>query len=344
MITVLLTDGEFTGMIDSLRERKDVRIIGFCFSDKAAHIAMLDKAYIAPLWDDPDYISFICDVVRKEHVDFIFPVVTKSLPLMASAADEIKQKTGAVVVISSSQSVSTANNKAELFKALKNNPTTSEYITGFDVVSSVRELKDKLKVPSAVKPVVGENKEGFVIAVSDDVWEKAVLSGNADGLVCPSLLDLCDDGSCFEENRLIMSYLPGQEWDADLLVIDGRIISATVRKNLGMTGGLSACSETCNEPRIIEACERIVKALGLEYISCISFKEDEGGNIKLLEINPRTMGSIYISAIGGNNLATRLLSILTCESSDMDLRLTPPGITASLFYDLAKVPNKENEQ
>ena len=165
MITVLLTDGEFTGMIRSLRERADIRIVGFCFSENAAHTAMLDKSYIAPSWDSPEYIPFLFEVIEKERIDFIFPVVTKSLSLMASKAQEIKDKTGAVVVTSPYQAISNANNKLDLFKTLKADPSTAGYITDFDVAKTVGELKDKIKVTCVVKPVIGENKEGFAKVV-----------------------------------------------------------------------------------------------------------------------------------------------------------------------------------
>ena len=101
MYTVLLTDGEFTGMIRALRDYGNVRIVGFVFSEFAAHSAMLDASYIAPEWNDPKYGAFLEEVIRKEKVDFVFPVVTKSLEYMASIADSIKEKTGATVVTSS---------------------------------------------------------------------------------------------------------------------------------------------------------------------------------------------------------------------------------------------------
>lgn len=341
MITILLTDGEFTGMIRAIRERPDVRIVGFLFSENAAHRTMLDQWYVAPSWDDPEYIPFLLDVVVKEKVDLIFPVVTKSLELMAEKAQEIHEKTGAMVVTSSASAIRVANNKAELFRALKNDPSTSEYITEFEIAETISELKDKITIPCAVKPVIGENKEGFFRVVTNEAWESAFREGKSGGLLCPALLDLADGASSMDEPRLIMPYLPGQEWDADLLVIDGKIVSATVRKNLDMFGGLSACTETSDDPRILAACEKIVSVLGLEYLCCISFKEDGAGDLKLLEINPRAMGSIYVSSIGGNSLVLRLLSFLRSESTDRDLCLTESGLRTSLYYDI--VPLQEGE-
>ena len=82
MFTVLLTDGEFTGMIRALRDFDDVRIVGFVFSENAAHCEILDASYVAPAWDDPGYIAFLEDVIRKEKVDLVFPVVSKILEYM----------------------------------------------------------------------------------------------------------------------------------------------------------------------------------------------------------------------------------------------------------------------
>ena len=341
MITVLLTDGEFTGMIRSLRQREDIRIVGFVFSSNAAHRVMLDSSYIAPAWDSPEYVPFLIDIIKKEDVDYIFPVVTRSLELMASIQDEIREKTGAVIVTPSYEAVSIANNKAKLYEALKDDPSTAEYITEFEVADSIGSLKDKIKAPCVIKPAVGENREGFFRVVSDDIWKKAFLEGRSDGKVCPSLLDKMEGDLHFEEPRLIMPYLPGKEWDADLLITEGRIISATVRQNLDMFGGLSACTVTCDEPRILEACGKIVSSLGLNGLCCISFKETEEGDLKLLEINPRAMGSIFVSGLGGNNLPLRLLSILSGEDDDMTFRITPSGIRASLYYDIIRMPEEE---
>ena len=87
----------------------------------------------------------------------------------------------------------------------------------------------------------------------------------------------------------------------DILADKGHILSCTIRKNLGMFDGLSACTETSEDPRLFGICEKILKVLPLSQIFCISFKEDENGIPKLLEINPRAMGSINISTLAGND-------------------------------------------
>ncbi|MBO4687702.1 MAG: hypothetical protein J5636_04245, partial [Clostridiales bacterium] len=118
MYTVLLTDGEFTGMIRALRDHGNVRVVGFVFSEYAAHSTMLDASYIAPEWDNPGYRAFLEEVILREKVDLVFPVVTKSLEYMASIADEIKESTGATIVTSEQELIRIANNKGVLLDHL----------------------------------------------------------------------------------------------------------------------------------------------------------------------------------------------------------------------------------
>lgn len=350
MLTVLLTDGEFTGMIRSLREIPEIRIVGICFSENAAHTAMLDSSYVAPAWDSPEYLPFLLDIIKKEHVDIVFPVVTNSLPYMASVAGEIHEKTGALVVTSPFTAISKANDKAALFSALKSNLETSEYITEYKTASSVSELCSAVhsfqerNVHCITKPVTGENKEGFLDIISDSEWTDRFLAGEASGTSCPAQLEALDKSLVLPTPRLIMPYLPGQEWDVDLLITDGSIISATIRKNHYMFGGLSACTETADDMWLLTACRSIVRVLGLEYLACISFKEDADGKLKLLEINPRAMGSIHVSSLGGNSLVKRLIDILTGKDSDHSLRITAPGLKTSLYYDIIPLPLKGDQK
>jgi len=353
MLTFLLTDGEFTGLIKSLRELSDeVRIIGFVSSMKAAHTAMLDKAYCPPDSHSPEYLEYVEKVIADEQVDFVFPVITTALDLMAELAEKIYADTGARVIISSPESIHIANNKANLYDALSAHGL-QDIIAPYRRVSTVGELKKVCKdfIESGIdcisKPVQGENAEGFMHIVDDETYARALLAGDLKGMATLSSLDILPDDEKLSEERLVMSYLPGREYDADILSYNGKVIAATIRVNHEMLGGLSACSETVNSPEILSYCEAIVRELNLDYISCISFREDEDGSIKLLEINPRTMGSIHLSTLAGNNLIAKLLELFDEKKragiSADDISITRCGFTASLYNDIESVNNRPVE-
>lgn len=362
MKTILLTDGEFTGMIRTLKDLSEpVRIAGFVSSENAAHTAFLDGYAVAPSWRDEAYLPFLIDYAKKEHVYYIFPIVTTSLEFMAQNAEKIFQETGAVVITSPAESIRIANNKALLFDALSGDgaPVTpegralSEFITPFFTARTVGELRGAVNhftsqgIPCISKPCCGENAEGFMRFVSEKEFAEKRLLGEASSLAALSVFDCYGDGELLPEERLVMPYLPGEEWDVDVLVKDGEVAAATVRKNLSMFGGLSACTVTVDRPDILDCCRGIVKHLGLRYLSCISFRADETGAPKLLEINPRAMGSIHLSAMAGNNLIEKLFSFpefaenkdgVTDETkAPSGTIVTRPGFMASLYNDLAVV-------
>ena len=351
MYTVLLTDGEFTGMIRALREYGNVRIVGFVFSEYAAHSAMLDRSYIAPQWDDPGYFPFLEEVIRKENVDLVFPVVTKSLEYMASIASSIKEKTGATVVTSSENLIRIANNKASLLDFLESESSTKDFVTPHYVAKDLKELIEGIQkfedlgISCVIKPTVGENRDGFLRIVSEKAYEEAFLEGRSSLLMTKKILASMSETLDFSTPMLIMPYLPGQEWDVDILAMEGRILSCTVRKNIGMLGGLSACTETSNHPELLRICEKILSVLPLSHIFCMSFKEDAEGKLKLLEINPRTMGSIYVSSLAGNSLVAAFFKNL--EDPDAfsgKAQITKAGCIASLYYEVMSLPDDPDKK
>ena len=351
MLTVLLTDGEFTGMIRGLRDHGNVRIVGFVFSEQAAHRTFLDASYIAPDWDDPGYIPFLEDIIRKEKVDYVFPVVTKSLEMMASVSDQIRSHTGATVVTSSEELIHIANNKDLLLDHLSAADTLKDVIPVHYVAHNNGELLDAIRdiekqgMTCIMKPVCGENRDGFLKIVSDEEYKDAFAKGDISLLTTKTIIETMGDSLDFSAPMLVMPYLPGQEWDVDILADKGRILSCTIRKNLGMIGGLSACTETSGSPVIFGICEKILRELPLSYIFCISLKEDEAGNPKLLEINPRAMGSIYVSTLAGNSLISSLFKF--CEDPNAFTgkpEITPAGKTVSLFFDVVKMPDRSGSE
>lgn len=360
MKTILLTDGEFTGMIRTLRSLSEpVRIAGFVSDGNSAHTAMLDCFAQAPSWKDESYIPFLIDYVKKEHVDYIFPIVTTGLLFMAENAGRIQEETGAVVITSRPGSIRIANNKSLLFDTLSRRGL-SEIITPFCTVRTAGELRkavcsfDEQGIQCISKPVCGENAEGFMRFISETEYARRKLAGEASSLASLHVFDCLADEEPLPEERLVMPYLPGDEWDVDVLCADGNVIAATVRKNLQMFGGLSACTVTVERPDLLEYCRQIVRCLGLEYLSCISFRADENGSPKLLEINPRAMGSIHLSAMAGNNLIEKFFSEpvfgkITGKQDKEESRIqclcktevTRPGFSAALYYDLIEIPDME---
>ncbi|MCQ2483265.1 MAG: ATP-grasp domain-containing protein [Clostridia bacterium] len=331
MLNFLITDAEFTGLIKTLRcLKEDVRLIGFCSSSDCAHKVMLDKLYVAPEYNSPNYIDYVCDVAVSEKIDYIIPVVTLSLEIMAASKAEIERRTSAKVLISSEDDIRIMNDKARLSEAV----TNKKFITDYKIATNKTELtKAVVSVENPViKPVRGENAEGFLRVVDNRIYTESVFAGKASHLVSREVLDFLPDDYTFSVPRMVMPYLPGNEWDVDLCCHNGKVKAASVRRNLDMFGGLSAMSETTPNVQLLEFCNELAAQFNMEFLICVSFKEDENGNPKLIEINPRAMGSVDISSMAGNNLVQKYLDCIRFEELN-DISLTPYGVKSALFYD-----------
>ena len=345
MKTFLLNDGEFTGLIKSLRTlNEQVRIVGFVSSSGCAHTALLDRYYIAPHYSSSDYYTFLKETCETEKVDYVFPVATGSLSLMARIADRLYEETGAKVITSSPEAIDIANHKGKLFDRLSTG-STKDHITEYTRVLTFRELASAVEsfhsrgMECISKPVIGENAEGFLRFTDKETFVKRSLEGTAGKLFCKEWLDVYPPDQKLPEERIVMPYLPGKEWDVDVLCQNGTIISITIRLNHDMFGGLSASSVTCRNDDLLKAAAGIVSELNLSYLHCISFKEDENGIPMLLEINPRAFGSVYLSVLSGNNLIKTLFEEVLVPGYTLPLHpnVTKEGTRASLYYDLIRV-------
>ena len=138
---------------------------------------------------------------------------------------------------------------------------------------------------------------------------------------------------------MAVEFLPGDEWDCDVLCMAGKVISITTRKNIRMNEGLTAVLEVAPNPELEAYCTRIVALLTLSYIVCISFKADRNGAFKLLEINPRVMGNIFVSALAGNNYVRMAIDLMNKK------KVTPKpvkyGIRTALYYDQLELQNSD---
>jgi hypothetical protein len=114
---------------------------------------------------------------------------------------------------------------------------------------------------------------------------------------------LLDTQPSFPE-LLVSEYLNGAEYSIDCLAYDGRLYAAVPRRKLD---GRMRWLE--DNPELLEIARRTTEIYRLPYIFNIQVRYRDGVP-KLLEINPRMSGGLYISCMSGVNfpyLAVKLL-------------------------------------
>jgi carbamoyl-phosphate synthase large subunit len=352
MLTVLLTDAAFTGLIRCLRSGygDQVRLVGLSTDENTAHQALLDAFYKVPSHRDPEYIDVLIRISKVENVDVIIPIITEGLEHLALSADKIRIETNSRVLTCDADILHTANDKGNLYAFLVGSPiktlrdlvplyTTAE--TKADLFYGIRTLQEQ-GVSVCIKRRSGEDAAGFFVIdpitdCSEYIFEGRIGKRISYDLLLKMLDSLADTDKI--PPFLVSEYLPGEEWDVDVLCLNGKLLSATSRKNISMFGGLTSVLETQPNPFLIEYCRLIVEQLGLSYVACISFRARLDGTFCLLEINPRMMGNILASDLSGNNYAKMAIDLLF----EKEVHPSEPvaGIRTALYYDQLRIDNVE---
>jgi len=126
---------------------------------------------------------------------------------------------------------------------------------------------------------------------------------NGRGSVGCEKLDLTSDD-------IISEYLPGQEYTIDVLCdMNSNPLVVIPRKRLEIKAGQSYKGEIISDKNIEKQCSDICKFLKLKGPICLQMKEDENGNPKFLEINPRFGGGTHFTTLAGVNFLPIILDL-----------------------------------
>jgi carbamoylphosphate synthase large subunit len=103
-------------------------------------------------------------------------------------------------------------------------------------------------------------------------------------------------GQC--RTMLLMEYLDGHEFSVDCVGDQGRLVCAIARKK-PMKAGRGQLIDMRRD--ILDATAQLTRSHGLNGLFNVQFREG-GGELRLLEINPRMSGGIGMACVAGPNL------------------------------------------
>jgi len=325
------------GVIKGLKangERK-IKIVGVDTDPNIASRYFIDKFYLVPNRESPNFMLSIFEIVESEKVDIICPVPTAELEMFSEAKEYFKQL-GVSVLVSDMVGLRIANNKALLYQHLQKqgiNCVPKHFLV--KDFNSFLDAVEKLGYPSkkvCLKPPVGTGARGLKILDSESSNIVKVLARSPDSSVAAleEVSLVLKKANPFPP-LLVVEFLPGAEYDVDVLSLDGRSFSIIPRKNEKMFWGLSMVSRAEKNDKIIELSDRIVKALHLSYVINISFKYSNKDEIKILEINPRIPGSIIAAVNAGVNMP--YLAIKLALGEPFSIKPTQWGVKMIRYWD-----------
>ena len=285
-------------------ERK-IRIIGADMSDDSTILQMCDKAYQVPRATDPEYIDSLLDICKKEKVDFLLPIMSAELEVLAVNKKRFEE-IGTKVSVSSPEALHIANNKQRLLNYLKDNDLPC---ADFQVIHSTEELQEcarKLGYPEkkvCVKAADSSGSRGFrILSAHYSKLDAFLHEKPSSGVI--TLEEMCDilrKADVFPE-LLLMEYLPGAEYTVDLLADEGKVLAFCCRKSLKMENSIMLDAVTVDNAAITDLCTGIVTGLKLDGNIGFDIRERSDGTPLIMECNPRITAGIPYYVEAGVNL------------------------------------------
>jgi carbamoyl-phosphate synthase large subunit len=296
------------GIIKSLRKvsEREISVIGGDANlGNSVGAGLLDKVFRIPFAESPDFIEKVLRICKTERVDVVIPLVTRELPAFAQNK-KIFSENGIYVSVSDPGPLETANNKYLLMKFCRENNIP---VPDFHLARSLEEFRsaaEKLGYPEkkiCFKPPVSNGLRGFRIIEDgkDRLFSLMNEKPNNIYISFDEFISICEGGTVFPE-LIVMEYLPGEEYSVDVLVNNGKYISAIPRSRDHIKMGISFVGTVIEDREIIDYSKKIVEGLKLNGNIGLQFKRNINGIPKIIESNPRVQGTIVLCTAAGENM------------------------------------------
>ncbi len=347
-ITILFTSAgneAIHGFVSDLRSRApEWVLIGTDVREAAAGLWVCDAAEVVPCRSDTKYLPTIQRLCSDYSVDLIYPLSTSDQDYFADPEVQRALK-GVKIVVSSAHSVRISNRKVNLFRHLQ---SAKELLGNYSVVQNLDEAIAALKRTiesygaALLKSDVGTGAQGM-LCIGHPLSDSAPASGRS-WIPTAVFEHACMDpyapwvsllfqdlffASASSWPRLVMAYLPGDEFSVDVLSRNGEILACVVRKRLRAALGMATETTVVSAPDVEEAARSVIAATGLSYVNNVQFRRDAAGIPRLLEINPRIPGTIHLTVAAGLNLP--LAACVQALGQTMELPSPTIGLTALRF-------------
>lgn len=241
--------------------------------------------YEIPLAKSPDFLPVLTDIIRKERIQLLIPIVDYEFDKIAASVEDF-EKLGCKTAISSADSIAKANEKEKTFRFFCD--------IGIDTPQTwlPSELPDpaSLTYPLFIKPRTGR--------ASLDTHKVT----NAEEL--KYYLGLVDDA-------VVQEYIDGREYTIDVLSdFDCRVIGVVPRERLETKVGISYKGITIDDPKMVENAAFIAEKLKIVGHCNMQLFIDTKGKYWFFEINPRYSGTLALTTASGLNSPLLLCKIV----------------------------------
>lgn len=294
------------------------RIIALDADPLAPALSVADRAFVVPRLAQPDYIPALAEICGREQPVVVFPLIDPDVPVLAANRAALEAAGARLAVVSTEAAEITADKwlSARFFRRL-GLATPRSWL-------AADPQGEPMEFPLFVKPRRGS-------AAKDTFTAK-----NADELAFFTR---------YVTDAIVQEYLSGPEITSDVVCdLEGGVLAVVSRQRIEVRWGEVAKGVTVSDPRILEACVSIARALpagGPITVQCMM----KNGTPHFTEINARLGGGAPLGIAAGADWPVWLLA--RCSGRPVDV---PPlgsyrsGLYMTRFDDSLFLTEAEREE
>jgi len=268
-----------------------------------------DSYYKIPEAGDKQYINTLLDIVKKEEIEILFPVIDIELNIISKFI-KFFNELGVFVWISEPKTINICNDKYHTYNFFKDNKIkTPKTLLPNDVDKNMK----RLIFPLIIKPRDGVSSRD-VYKVNDLVELQRYIK--------------------IVNNSIIQEYIEGTEYTIDVLSdYNSNALSAVPRERIETRGGISYKGKIVVNNKLVDSGRNIAQLLkirGACNIQCIINKK---GDIYFIEVNPRFSGSLPLTIAAGVNGPLILMKIALKDSIEKNHLEYTPNISMARYWE-----------
>ncbi len=317
-VLVLAVGGNVSqGILKSLaRSRRAWRVIGADISPHQVGLFAVDRSFVSPWANSPEFLPWLLEVCRCESVDAILSGAEAVLTVLAHHRDAIERDTGAVCLVSDVETMEIGDDKLKTCQWLEARGLPHPAFARADAPEDARRLVEGAGFPLVAKPRRGGGSRGLFLVENEDDLAYA----------------------CRKADYLLQAHVGTEEGEYTVGCFMGRdgtlAPSCCMRRELLAGTTYRAFIGAHDEVRRVA--EAIVSALRPRGPCNVQLRMTDDGPV-CFEINPRFSGSAPIRAHFGYNEAEAALEHFV-RGLPVQLPLVTDGIGLRYWNELYPDP------
>ena len=304
------------------------RVIAACIGERSAGLYVADAAYISPLARSPEFMPWLLATIERERIDVLMSGSEIVLETLAPEAGVIRERTGAVTIVSPPGVMATGRDKLLTCRWLESQGLPAPAYAELADRDAVAALVERCGFPLIAKPRFGKGSDG-ILRLWDERDIELVLA--AEQLVLGGVVE----ERLTADDVILQEYLgeDDAEYTAGCFCDRDGELRGTIVLRRRLKAGTTVAAELGPFPAVRDAAAAITAALRPLGPCNVQLRIHHGRPIPF-ELNPRFSGTTALRARMGFNEVEAALRHFVLGEPVPPLRNPGSGVVLRYWNEL----------